>query len=117
IKELSYGHSCKTPVSKQRLVERRFNEMKEVLHRSETAYTELLATDKVKLQSELSISERINSDNTFSFDTGQKDVKILDQRILIVDDIYTTGITVHHAAETIMQRNPASVDVLTFSKA
>ena len=117
IKEWQYDHIVPIPVSKHRLGERGFNQIKEVLKRSGTAYTELLATDKVKLQSELSKSERINSDNPFSFDTGQKDVKILDKRILIVDDIYTTGITVHHAAETIMQRNPASVDVLTFSKA
>ena len=117
IKEWQYDHIVPIPVSEHRLEERGFNQITEVLKRSRTAYTELLATDKVKLQSERSKAERIDSDNPFSFDAGEKDVKILDKRILIVDDIYTTGITVHHAAETIMQRNPSSVDVLTFSKA
>lgn len=117
IKEWQYDYIIPIPVSKHRLKERGFNQIIEVLKFSGIPYTELLATDKVKLQSELSKSERINSDNPFSFDRGQKGVNILDKRILIVDDIYTTGITVHHAAETIMQRNPASVDVLTFSKA
>ncbi len=117
IKEWQYDHIVPIPVSDYRMQERGFNQITEVLKHSGTSYTELLATDKIKLQSELSKSERMNSDNPFSFDAGHKDVKILDKRILIVDDIYTTGITVHHAAETIMQRNPEYVDVLTFSKA
>lgn len=117
IKEWQYDYIVPIPVSNHRLQERGFNQITEVLKHSGTSYTELLATEKIKLQSERSKFERMNSDNPFSFDAEHKDVKILDKRILIVDDIYTTGITVHHAAETIMQRNPAYVDVLTFSKA
>lgn len=117
IKPWQYDHIVPIPVSGHRLQERGFNQITEVLKRSGTAYTELLATDKVKLQSELSKAERMNSDNPFSFNEVHKDVKILDKRILIVDDIYTTGITVHHAAEILMQQTPAFVDVLTFSKA
>lgn len=117
IKEWQYDVIVPIPVSKHRLGERGFNQITEVLKRSGTRYTELLATNKVQLQSELSKYERMTSVNPFSFEEGQKDVKILDKRILIVDDIYTTGITVHHAAEIIMQRNPAHIDVLTFSKA
>src|SRR5699024_8236824 len=117
IKAWQYDVIVPIPVSDHRLQERGFNQITEVLKRSGTAYTELLATNKIQLQSERTKSERMKSDNPFSFDAGQKDVKILDKRILIVDDIYTTGITVHHAAEIIMQRKPAYIDVLTFSKA
>ncbi len=117
IKAWQYDVIVPIPVSDHRLQERGFNQITEVLKRSGTAYTELLATNKIQLQSERTKSERMKSDNPFSFDAGQKDVKILDKRILIVDDIYTTGITVHHAAEIIMQRKPSYIDVLTFSKA
>lgn len=117
IKEWQYDYIVPIPVSAHRLQERGFNQITEVLKRSGTAYTELLTTDKVKLQSELTKSERMTSDNPFSFNEDHKGVKILDKRILIVDDIYTTGITVHHASEILMQQNPAFIDVLTFSKA
>src|SRR5699024_11301163 len=69
------------PVSDHSLQERGFNQITEVLKRSGTAYTELLATNKIQLQSERTKSERMKSDNPFSFDAGQKDVKILDKRI------------------------------------
>lgn len=117
IRPWQYDYIVPIPISSHRLLERGFNQITEVLKHSAIPCTGLLSTDKVKLQSELSKTERMNSDNPFSFDAAHKDVKILDKRILIVDDIYTTGITVHHAAETIMQRKPAYVDVLTFSKA
>ena len=41
---------------------------------------------------------------------------IYDQRILLVDDIYTTGTTVDEAARVLIDGNPAVVDVLTLAR-
>ena len=41
---------------------------------------------------------------------------ICDQRILLVDDIYTTGTTVDEASRVLLIGNPAVVDVLTLAR-
>lgn len=41
---------------------------------------------------------------------------ISNQRILLVDDIYTTGTTVDEASKVLLTANPAEVDVLTFAR-
>lgn len=117
IKQRDYDLIVPIPISVHRLKTRGFNQITEVLRHAGIKYDEILSTDKVALQSELSKLERLNSANPFSFNNPSADVMLKDKRILIVDDIYTTGITVHHAAEVLFEYHPSSVDVLTFSKA
>lgn len=112
-----YDHFVPIPVSPGRFRDRGFNQITEVLKRAGLPQSNLLETGKVKLQSELSRHERMSSANPFTFNEEYRDVRLRDTRILIVDDIYTTGITVHHAAEVLLHHEPAALDVLTFSKA
>lgn len=117
IKQTRYDHIVPIPVSDRRFRERGFNQITEVLDRANIRYTNLLKTEKVQLQSERSKTERMNSANPFTFNQTYEGVKLQNTKILIIDDIYTTGITVHHAAEVLLHCKPAVVDVLTFSKA
>ncbi|MCD2138862.1 ComF family protein [Salinicoccus halitifaciens] len=117
VRKRDYDHFVPIPVSPGRFRDRGFNQIIEVLARARLPHSSLLETGKVKLQSELSRHERMNSANPFTFNKEYRDVRLRDTRILIVDDIYTTGITVHHAAEVLLHHEPAALDVLTFSKA
>jgi ComF family protein len=40
-----------------------------------------------------------------------------DKRVLLVDDVYTTGATIDECAKTILEKGAASVDVLTLARA
>lgn len=117
ISQAEYDHIVPIPVSERRFLDRGFNQVTEVLDRAGINHSDMLKTEKVKLQSELSKLERKNSLNPFTFNQAYENVRLQGTRILVVDDIYTTGITVHHAAEVLLHYKTAAVDVLTFSKA
>jgi ComF family protein len=55
-----------------------------------------------------------NIENAFSID---KHTKIREKRILLVDDVYTTGATVNECARELMDNGARSVDVLTVARA
>lgn len=112
-----YDHIVPIPVSARRFRDRGYNQVTEVLDRARLPHSNMLMTEKVKMQSELSRFERLNSVNPFTFNQAYEGVRLQGTKILIVDDIYTTGITVHHAAEVLLHHEPAAIDVLTFSKA
>ena len=44
------------------------------------------------------------------------DVLVRGRRVLLVDDVYTTGATVSAAARTLKRHGAAGVDVLTFAR-
>lgn len=102
------------PISTARMMERGYNQTAMVLEVKGIKYEELLGTNRVKRQSELDKHERGRQDNPFFL---KKPAEIAGGRILVVDDIYTTGITVHQAMEKLYNLRPAVIDVLTFSKA
>lgn len=112
-----YDFIVPIPISKARLKERSYNQTTAVLTALGVETAELLMTKKVKRQSELTKAERLNSNNSFSLAEGVSESDFAGMNIVIVDDIYTTGITIHQAAEVIGKLNIQNIDVLTFSKA
>ncbi|MCG1010176.1 ComF family protein [Salinicoccus sp. ID82-1] len=102
------------PISTQRMTERGYNQTAMVLDAKGIQYEELLGTSRVKRQSELGKNDRSRQENPFFI---SRPAGIEGRRILVVDDIYTTGITVHQAMEKLHAFRPAAIDVLTFSKA
>lgn len=112
----SYDFVVPVPLSTKRLSERGYNQVTEVLDCLKIKYTDMLETAHRKRQSERSKSERAKSQNPFTIkDTF--DVSVLkNKRILIIDDIYTTGMTMTHAVEVLDAHEVAEIKVLTFSK-
>lgn len=112
-----YDMSIPIPVSPARMEERGYNQTSMVLGAAKVPYRDVLVTDKAGRQSELGKSARMNGPNPFDFKADFDSGTLSGKQILVVDDIYTTGITVHQALERLYTENPAAVDVLTFSKA
>ena len=66
-------------------------------------------------QSALGRTQRaVNIKNAF---TLPRPDKIIDQRILLIDDVYTTGATVDECARILLHSGAAQVDVLTLARA
>lgn len=105
------------PVSPGRLKERGYDQTSAVLDHLNIKYRNILMTQKMKRQSELGKVARLRGENPFRFTSDHVQCNLNDMRVLIVDDIYTTGITAHQAASLIYSKSPLSIDVLTFSKA
>lgn len=56
-----------------------------------------------------------NIDDVFVIGANYKDVELEDKRVLIVDDIYTTGATVEAVAKVLRSYKPGKLDVLTLA--
>jgi predicted amidophosphoribosyltransferase len=55
-----------------------------------------------------------NIKNAFNISDGSK---ITGKRILLVDDVYTTGATVNECAKVLLEGGAGHVDVLTLARA
>lgn len=97
------------PVSPERLQERGFNQVTGFLTSAKLTYLDILLKKETQHQSHRNRSERLSSDNPFSLKTDS----ILPDKITIIDDIYTTGTTLHHAVRLI--KNAGCTHVSTFS--
>ena len=69
-----------------------------------------------KHQAGLTQKERLeNLKDTFSISPENKD-KIKGKKILIIDDVFTTGATLSECAKVLKSQKPKSVSSLTFAK-
>ena len=82
------------PVSADRFQERGFNQVTAFLDAAKIPYQDILEKSDTVKQSSLTRAERLQTKNAFSI---KKDA-VLPRKICLVDDIYTTGATLHHAA-------------------
>ena len=103
------------PISNKRLKERTYNQVSLVLDRLNVSYSTILKTNKVKRQSELTKTERLREQQVFFVHESDTE-RVNEANILLVDDIYTTGITVHQAIQELYAHNCKNIDLLTFSR-
>ena len=109
--ELSFDAIVPIPLSEPRLYERGFNQAEAIILASGYQPTRLLSRTHTEKQSKKSRSERIHLPQVF-----QMDGTLAAQNILLIDDIYTTGSTLRHAAKVLKDAGAISVSSLTFAR-
>ncbi|MGT2737752.1 ComF family protein [Streptococcus orisratti] len=97
------------PVSKERYRERQFNQVSALLDAAGISYINLLERKDADKQSSKSRQERLTAKNLFYINTDHN----LPEKVLIVDDIYTTGATLQHIVSLFSKHGKD--DVKTFS--
>ncbi|UHA61565.1 ComF family protein [Metabacillus litoralis] len=98
------------PLSPERLYERGFNQAKLLATFLPLAQIDILTRTHHEKQSKKSRQERLTASNMFSVEDSSK---IMNKKILLIDDIYTTGSTLRHAAKVLKDNGAASVSSLT----
>jgi competence protein ComFC len=101
------------PLSKERLYERGFNQAEALLNESGLTQTIPLTRIHSEKQSKKSRSERIHIPQVFEVD---RQIEILGKNILLIDDIYTTGSTLRHAAKLLKESGAERVQSLTLAR-
>ncbi|MCP1640184.1 competence protein ComFC [Streptococcus gallinaceus] len=99
------------PVSQKREEERGFNQVKGLLDAARLPYQELLEKYETEKQSEKTRQERLKLEQPF-YVVSYKQVP---EKILLIDDIYTTGVTFERAKEAILKKGKK--EIKTFSLA
>ncbi|MEN1967326.1 ComF family protein [Lentibacillus sp. N15] len=95
------------PLSEQRLQERGFNQAKMLADFIPLQQAELLSRMHGEKQSKKTRKERLSAENPFNL------TKRVNKPVLLVDDIYTTGTTLRHAAGLLKQNGCPGVFALT----
>ena len=116
LKTFRYDCLIPIPLSADRYKSRGFNQVTAVLEAASIVYEELLQkhVSLVPLAT-LSRKERLAIDQPFSLRQGAIE-SIKGKKILLVDDVYTTGRTLYHAAALIHSCQPTSVESLSLAR-
>lgn len=101
------------PLSTERQFERGFNQSEALIVEAGHSPTHLLVRTHSEKQSKKSRHDRIHIPQVFEMKEGRD---ITNKDILLIDDIYTTGSTLRHAAKILMQSGAKSVSSLTLAR-
>ena len=101
------------PLSEERLYERGFNQAAAVLTFAGYPAAEILTRIHSEKQSKKSRAERIHIPQVF---TLSPDTDIDGKKVLLVDDIYTTGSTLRHAAKLLKAAGAAAIESFTIAR-
>ncbi|MDF2857097.1 MAG: phosphoribosyltransferase [Neobacillus sp.] len=101
------------PLSAERLYERGFNQSESLIIESGHHITPLLTRIHAEKQSKKSRSERIHLAQVFQLASN---IEVKGKRLVLVDDIYTTGSTLRHAAKLLKEAGAQSVQSLTLAR-
>lgn len=111
------------PLHRRRFLARRFNQSAELArHLAALSSRPLLASTLIRIKPtsrQVGLSARARQENVrgaFAIAPG-READILGKRVVLVDDVYTTGATVAAAARRLKKAGAADVTVLTFAMA
>ncbi|MCQ6278684.1 ComF family protein [Bacillus sp. EB600] len=110
---LDYDFLVPIPLSEERLYERGFNQAEALLAESGYTPTSLLTRIHSEKQSKKSRNERIHVPQVFQV---SEDRELNGKLILLVDDIYTTGSTLRHAAKVLKGAGADRIQSLTLAR-
>ncbi|MGM0843775.1 MAG: ComF family protein [Bacillota bacterium] len=102
------------PLSPERLQERGFNQAEALASVAGLPTQHLLIRKHSEKQSKKSRQERISSETVFAI--GPQQPNISNKSILLIDDLYTTGTTLRHAAQCLKQAGASEVCSLTLAR-
>ncbi|MDW4528214.1 ComF family protein [Rossellomorea marisflavi] len=100
------------PLSPERLYERGFNQSKALLIEAGLPFHDLLTRTHTEKQSKKSRRERMTGAQVFRL----PETDLSGQKILLIDDIYTTGTTVRHAATLLKKAGAREVSSFTIAR-
>jgi len=116
----NYDIIIPVPISKKRYKQRGYNQSellaKEIVKNTELILEKncLLKNKEIREQSKLNKEERIqNIQNAYYLRNIQK---LENKKILLIDDIYTTGSTVNECSKELKKANIQKIAVLTIAK-
>jgi competence protein ComFC len=101
------------PLSEERLYERGFNQAEALILESGFTSTRLLSRIHSEKQSKKSRMERIHIPQVFQVNPQ---VELKGKAILLIDDIYTTGSTLRHAAKLLKESGAEKIQSLTLAR-
>ncbi|CAM3952661.1 ComF family protein [Mesobacillus thioparans] len=113
LQAFQYDYIVPIPLSEERLYERAFNQAEALIHVAGFEFTQLLSRIHTEKQSKKSRTERIHIEQVFKLET---DLNLNSKTILLVDDIYTTGSTLRHAAKILKDNGAAKVYSFTLAR-
>lgn len=99
------------PLSNNRLKTRQFNQVESLLEKSGIRYLSLLTKIESQAQSSKTREERLATTQPFRI----KETQILPSKILLIDDIYTTGTTIFLAHQKLKEHGVE--EIISFSLA
>jgi competence protein ComFC len=113
IRSLKADRIVPIPLSDERLYERGFNQSEALLREAGIKWSALLSREHAEKQSKKSRHQRIHLPHVFTLvEQGSLDGK----RVLLVDDIYTTGSTLRHAAKCLKEAGAREIVSFTIAR-
>lgn len=92
---------------------RGFNHVVEIFKSLKLPILQIIKKNTEEKQSNLTAKERANIYKHLSIDNGHQ---IINKKVLLVDDVYTTGSTMKAMIKLVRQFNPKKIEVLVLSK-
>ena len=115
IQGFEYDLLIPVPLSPERRYERGFNQAEALLAAAGLQWIQVIERVHGEKQSKKSRAERIHLPQVFTV-TEESCSQINNQRIILVDDIYTTGSTLRHAAKLLLERGAGRVESVTLAR-
>jgi competence protein ComFC len=110
LSKLTFDYLVPIPLSEERLYERGFNQAEALLAAAGFPPTPLLTRIHSEKQSKKSRTERIHVPQVFQVSES------VSGKILLVDDIYTTGSTLRHAAKILKEAGAERTQSFTLAR-
>lgn len=104
------------PISEKSMHTRGFNQVEGILDFADVSYrTVLIHIGKGEKQSSKNRKQRMTSSQPFEIKPDKK-IEVEHQNILLIDDVYTTGRTLFHAADCLFLNGATKVKTLTIAR-